>query len=405
MDFRPSPTSADTVARQALLASAVGYAMDGFDLLILGFLLDPISAELGLNGAQAASLVSWTLLGAVGGGLLFGVLSDHLGRVRALTWSILIFALFTGLCAIARDYQELLVYRALAGVGLGGEFGLGMSLVAETWPAEKRARACSYVGMGWQAGVMAAALCAPALIPWVGWRGVFLIGVFPSLGAFMIRRHVPEPEMFLAQPKTASLWAPLKMLVATSEARRNSLVLLILCSVQNFGYYGVMIFLPSYLANEFGFTLTKSALWTSVTVAGMTVGALVFGSAADRFGRRPAFLAYQLGAFSMVLIYAQLRDQWALLVAGAAMGFFVNGMIGGYGALLSELFPTQARATAENVLFNLGRGVGGWGPVVVAALAARFSFSAAIAFLAAIYLFDMAVVFFLLPERRGRALV
>jgi MFS family permease len=151
--------------------------------------------------------------------------------------------------------------------------------------------------------------------------------------------------------------------------------------------------------------LTKSALWTSVTVAGMTVGALVFGSAADRFGRRPAFLAYQLGAFSMVLIYAQLRDQWALLVAGAAMGFFVNGMIGGYGALLSELFPTQARATAENVLFNLGRGVGGWGPVVVAALAARFSFSAAIAFLAAIYLFDMAVVFFLLPERRGRALV
>src|SRR5215469_18803796 len=139
---------------KALAASAVGYAMDGFDLLILGFMLRAISADLHLTPAQAGSLVTWTLIGAVVGGILFGVLSDYYGRVRVLTWTILLFAVFTGLCAFAQGYWDLLFYRTVAGLGLGGEFGIGMALVAETWPAAKRARATSYVALGWQAGVL-----------------------------------------------------------------------------------------------------------------------------------------------------------------------------------------------------------------------------------------------------------
>jgi MFS family permease len=375
--------------------------MDGFDLLILGFMLEPISADLGLDRAQAAGLVTWTLIGAVGGGLLFGVLSDRYGRVRVLSWSILVFALFTGLCAFARGYGDLLLYRTLAGFGLGGEFGLGMALVAETWPAGMRARACSYVGLGWQAGVLMAALLAPALLPHIGWRGVFLVGVIPSLVAFAIRRHVEEPEIFRAAAQKRDLTAPLRLLVADAATTRASLGMVILCTVQNFGYYGLMVWLPTYLSSQFGFSLSKSALWTIFTVVGMAAGVLVFGHMADRYGRRPAFVTFQLGAFSMVLLYAQLSDPWALLVAGAVMGLFVNGMIGGYGALLSELYPTEARATAENVLFNIGRGIGGWGPVVIAALAARYSFGHAIALLAGIYLVDIAATLLLIPERRG----
>jgi MFS family permease len=375
--------------------------MDGFDLLILGFMLEPISADLGLDRAQAAGLVTWTLIGAVGGGLLFGVLSDRYGRVRVLSWSILVFALFTGLCAFARGYGDLLLYRTLAGFGLGGEFGLGMALVAETWPAGMRARACSYVGLGWQAGVLMAALLAPALLPHIGWRGVFLVGVIPSLVAFAIRRHVEEPEIFRAAAQGRDLAAPLRLLVADAATTRASLGMVILCAVQNFGYYGLMVWLPTYLSSQFGFSLSKSALWTIFTVVGMAAGVLVFGHMADRYGRRPAFVTFQLGAFSMVLLYAQLSDPWALLVAGAVMGLFVNGMIGGYGALLSELYPTEARATAENVLFNIGRGIGGWGPVVIAALAARYSFGHAIALLAGIYLVDIAATLLLIPERRG----
>ncbi len=149
--------------------------------------------------------------------------------------------------------------------------------------------------------------------------------------------------------------------------------MLILCSVQNFGYYGVMIWLPSYLSSRFGYTLTRSALWTSVTMIGMGFGIWLFGHLADRFGRRPTCSCTR-PALAMVLVYSQLTDPTALLIGGAVMGLFVNGMLGGYGALLSEFYPTEARATAENVLFNLGRGVGGFGPFVVGALAATYSF-------------------------------
>ncbi|MEI6254473.1 MAG: MFS transporter, partial [Mycobacteriaceae bacterium] len=162
----------DAAAKKALLAATVGYAMDGFDLLILGFMLPAIAADLALTPAQAGSLVTWTLAGAVVGGIGFGILADNLGRVRVLTWTILLFAVFTGLCATASGYDELRVYRTLAGVGLGGEFGIGMALVAEAWPARLRARACSYVALGWQAGVLLAALLTPVLLPMIGWRGM-----------------------------------------------------------------------------------------------------------------------------------------------------------------------------------------------------------------------------------------
>ena len=134
-----TPKNVDSSARKALWGSAIGYAMDGFDLLILGFLLRPISAELKLTPAEGASLVTATLIGAVLGGFIFGILSDRLGRVRVLTWTIVLFAVFTGLCALAQGYWDLLAYRTIAGIGLGGEFGIGMALVAETWPAAKRA--------------------------------------------------------------------------------------------------------------------------------------------------------------------------------------------------------------------------------------------------------------------------
>ena len=136
----------------------------------------------------------------------------------------------------------------------------------------------------------------------------------------------------------------------------------------------------------------------------MASGILVFGHFADWVGRRPALFTFQAGAFIMVLVYSQLTTPITLLIGGAIMGIFVNGMLGGYGALLSELYPTEVRATAENVIFNLGRGVGGFGPFVVGALAVSYSFTVAIALLATIYLLDIAATAFLIPERKGAPL-
>ncbi|SEK00012.1 MFS transporter [Paraburkholderia diazotrophica] len=403
----PNVVTQDTrpgYAVRALIASVLGYAMDGFDLLILGFMLPVIAADLQLTSTQAGSLVTWTLIGAVAGGLIFGVLSDYFGRVRMLTWTILIFAIFTGLCALAQGYGDLLAYRTIAGVGLGGEFGIGMTLVAEAWPAAQRARVSSYVGLGWQLGVLAAALLTPLLLPLIGWRGMFALGLLPAVVSFFVRRRVEEPALFTQRIARGMRKAPVKLLVADGRTRRASAGVAILCSVQNFGYYGLMIWLPTYLSNTFGYSLTRSGLWTAVTVLGMAVGIWLFGNAADRFGRKPAFLFYQAGAVVMVFVYAHLSTPAALLIGGALMGVFVNGMIGGYGALISELYPTDARATAQNVLFNIGRAVGGFGPVAVGALAARFSFGAALVALASIYVLDIFATLFLIPERRGSAL-
>ena len=387
----------------ALAGSVIGYSMDGFDLLIVGFMLAAISSDLALTTTQAGALVTWTLGGAVAGGIIFGILSDHFGRIRVLTWTILIFAAFTGLCALARGYWDLVAYRVVAGLGLGGEFGIGMALAAEAWPASKRARVSSYVALGWQFGVLLAALVTPMLLPRIGWRGMFIVGLIPAIVAFILRRTLDEPEIFVrkhAVRKENSL----RLLVKDRQSIRTTVGIAILCSVLNFGYYGIMTWMPSYLSASFGFSLTRSGLWTGATVLGMAAGIWIFGEFADRVGRKPVFIVFQITAMVMVLVYSRVTNPNPLLWIGAIMGIFVNGMLGGIGALISEAYPTVARATAQNVLFNIGRAVGGLGPLAIGALAAKYSFNAAIGLLASIYLLDIIATVFLIPELKGKEL-
>ena len=286
--------------RAAVLAAALGYGLDGYDLLILSFALTGIITTFGVSTVEAGSLVTVTLMGAVVGGLVFGPLSDRFGRVRVLTWSVLFFALFTGLSALAQDFAQLSVTRFLAGIGIGGEFGVGMTLAAEAVLPRWRARATAWVAVGFQLGVLAAALLSAPLISWFGWRGLFVVGAAQGLLVFLVRKHVAEPAVFhdhAQKPYAAGHHRrSVRASLATPAARRLAVALVVLTSVQNFGYYGIMTWLPKYLSTRFGLGLVESSVWTAVTVGGMMTGILTFGQVADRVGRRTAFWVFQAGA-------------------------------------------------------------------------------------------------------------
>ncbi len=396
----PSPT----YRVWAVSSAAIGYAVDGFDLLILTFALGGIIATFHVSDTEAAFLTTLTLLGAVTGGAIFGNLADRLGRMRVLTWSVLFFAVFTGLCAVAPTMTFLQVSRFLAGVGIGGEFGIGMTLAAEAVPSRWRTRGTSWVAVGFQLGVLAAALVSiPILAAW-GWRGLFAVGALPALLAFAVRRRMPESPAFRnAEPGagTMSFGTRLRGLVHNGATARITIAIIVLTSVQNFGYYGLMTWLPHYLDARAGFGVTKGIVWTAVTILGMLLGIIAFGQLADRISRRWAFWIFQIGAAVSILVYTHLATPTSLLLGGFAMGIFANGMLGGYGALIADLYPTSIRATAQNVLFNIGRGVGGFGPVVLAALAATHGFGFALALLPLIYLLAFAATF-ALPRRNGQ---
>lgn len=407
--------------RRALVAAAVGYGLDGFDLLILSFALSGIIASFGLSDIAAGSLSTITLLGAVVGGIVFGALADRRGRVRVLTWTVLIFAVFTGLSALAQGYWDLAAYRFIAGIGIGGEFGIGMALAAEAVRADQRARATSWVGVGFQLGVFAAAVVSAPVIALWGWRALFVIGLVPAVFAFVIRRRVEEPETFIRAREheeteaevargnldtdgvPTSFGAKIAALFKDRDTVKITLALTILTSVQNFGYFGIITWLPNYLSEQMDLGVTKGSLWTAVTVMGMLAGILIFGQVADRLGRRPAFWIFQAGAIVTILAYSQFTDPSALLAGGFFMGAFANGMPGGHGALLAELYPTAIRATAQNVIFNIGRAIGGLAPVVIALLAGHLGFGFALALLPIIYLIQF-LAMFLIPERRGHRL-
>lgn len=391
---------------KTVFTSVTGLMIEGFDLLMIGFLISSITVALSVTPSEAGALVSWALFGTVVGGITFGIISDKYGRVLALRWGIVLYMVATALCYFSVGYTDLLIYRFLVGFAMGGELGIGMTLVAEAWPSKKRAQVSSYVGLGWQFGVLMAAVIPPLLLPYIGWQGMFLVGIFPAIIAFTLRSNLHEPKLFVCKVKEQQGKRKLsfKLLFSDVTTTKNTIGIIILTSVQNFSYYGLMIWLPSYMASQLGFSLEKSSVWTAVTIIGMGIGIWVFGKLSDRFGRKPTFILYQIGAVIIILIYTQLKDPMILLVAGAFMGMFVNGMYAGYGVLISESYPTEIRATAQNVLFNIGRGVGATGPIVVGLLATTYSFVYAIALLASVYVLDIIATVFLIKESKGVSL-
>ena len=370
-------------AGKAVFSAAVGHALDGLDLMILSFALSGIMATFAVDNTTAGMLTSITLAGAFLGGLIFGKLADKYGRIKVLTYSVIFFGVFTLGSAFAPNFEVMALCRFLAGLGIGAEFGLGMAF---------------------QVGVLCASLSSAPIIAAFGWRGLFVVGFIPAIIAIIIRAFVPEPPIYEEHKASGKAHGKLSDLFATPERAKFSIIIIILCTVQNAGYFGIMTWLPKYLNSELGLSLTSTGLWTAVTVLGMMIGISAFGFLADKAGRRPAFWTFQVGAAAMIIIYSQLTDPTALLIGGFFMGMFANGMIGGYGTLIAELFPTEMRGTAQTALYNAGRFIGGASaPVVIPMIAAGHGFGFAIGCVSCIYVVAFIAMFFI-PEKKGATL-
>jgi MFS family permease len=397
---------------RCLWAAFLGWALDGMDILLYAFALGAIRDEFGMNAAAAGGLASATLVASAVGGVAFGILADRFGRVRLLIVSILTYSVFTALMATARSLPELVVWRTLVGLGLGGEWATGSVLVSETWPAAHRGKAIGFVQSGWAIGYILAAACAALVLPRFGWRALFVVGILPALVTLWIRRRIPEPEIWRAHrtatPSAGAARAALATILRPPFRRRLAIASTTTACVL-FAYWGLFTWIPTFLASPLdaggaGLGIVRSATWIVPMQIGAFIGYTLFGFGADRFGRRPTFAAYLLGAAAVVPIYCLwARSEWVLLALGPLVGFFGHGYFSVFGSLLSEMFPTRVRATAQGFAYNSGRAVSALAPYTIGALADHAGLGVALACTSAFFLVGAAASGFL-PETRGMTL-
>lgn len=407
--MRLAPTWLDSVSAsqwRTLVAAMLGWMLDAMDVMFYAFALTAIRAEFSLSAAAAGGLASVTLLTSAVGGIAFGVLADRIGRARSLVWSILIYSAFTALTATSHSLAQLVLWRSLVGIGLGGEWAAGAVLVSESWPAEHRGKAIGLMQSGWAIGYIFAALLASAILPAHGWRVLFAIGVAPALLAWWVRRTVPEPEIWRRTERSARLGFTA---LFRPPLVRNVAVATTLTSCLLFAYWGLFTWIPAYLASPVtsggaGMGVVRSVGWIVPMQIGAFLGYVLFGVLADRFGRRPVFLTFVLAAAVLVPVYGQLGAQPAALMAlGPLIGFFGHGYFSLFGAMLAELFPSSVRATAQGFCYNFGRAASALAPFVIGALADRHGIGSALALTSAFFVAAGGLML-LLPETRGEEL-
>lgn len=392
----------DRNAWRALIAAQLGWMLDAMDFLLFIFAVVPIQQEFGLSKATMGGLTSVALIASAGGGILFGRLADKIGRVRAMTISILLYSAATAGLATSQTLWHLVAWRTLVGIGMGGEWSAGTVLVAETWPAKHRAKAMGIMQSGWAIGALLAAGLSALVLDRYGWRALFVIGAAPALLAFVVRRTVREPELWTANRREPSRWSEM---FSAPFVRRTLLATLLSSSVL-VGFWGVTSWLPAFLATPIseggaGLTVTKSAAWMIGLQIGAFLGYITFGLIADRIGRRPAFTLFMIGAAGVVPLFAMgIRSPAMLLLVGPLVGYFTHGYFSLFGAMLAELFPTRIRGSAQGFCYNGGRLASAAAPYAIGAAAATYGLGFSIAVDAAAFVVAAGLIW-LLPETRG----
>src|ERR1700752_1372345 len=401
----------DLAERRTFWACAAGWALDGMDFMIYPLVIGTIIALWKVDPGTAGLAGTVTLLSSAVGGWLRGYLADRIGRVKTLQLTILWFSFFSLVCAIVQNFDQLLIARALLGLGFGGEWAAGAVLMGEAIRPQYRGRAVGSVQSGWAVGwglaVLAQAILFSALPAETAWRWMFVIGALPALLVFYLRRYVTEPEIAAAtRARRAEAGAPPPLWeIFSGPILKTTILASLMATGMQGGYYAVTFWVPRFLTTERKLSVVTSTGYLSALIIGSFIGYLVGAWLADRIGRRNLFLIFSIGAIAVVLLYTQLPLTDGLLwVLGFPLGFFASGYFSGMGAFLTELYPTRLRGSGQGFCYNFGRGIGALFPFLVGALSATTTLANAIAMFAVVAAAVFFIAAFALPETRGRVL-
>ena len=384
--------------------------LDAMDVSLYALVLAHLMTALAMSKQMGGLLAGLTLGASAVGGALFGFVADRIGRTRALMISILVYSLASGACGLSQTVVELAIFRVILGLGMGGEWTTGAALIAETWPPEHRGKALGLMQSSWAIGEMIAAAAVSVILPRFGWRAVFFFGVLPALIVFWILRSVPESEVWKVRREArggAATAASFRVLLR-KDVRGPALIATAMNAAGMFGYWGLFTWIPAFLGLPVaqggrGLSLLATNSWIIVMGVGKWLGYALFGFLADSAGRRASYASYLFIAAVLVPFYANTHSALALLILGPPVAFFGTGFFSGYSAVAAELFPTEIRATAMGLSYNIGRGLSAFAPLAVGEIASKYSFTAAFYFLAGAF-FVAALLALALPETKGKRL-
>lgn len=384
-----------------------GWVFDFYDLILYAFLLIPIGKEFHFSNIQLSWIYSLTLLMTGLGGILFGLASDRWGRKSVLQWTIVTYCLGTLMCALTQHFWWLLFWRSVTGLGIGGEWGTGHTLISETFPAEKRGRFGAVMQSGAPIGVGLAAIMGSFFEPAFGWRMTFAVSALPAAIVILIRRNLPESDVWLehrakrALPQLRKLFAEL----FGTSFRRITLLTFALTCFNMCSYWFTYSWFPAYLRKDKALSAHQSGWWTLAIVLGELVGYTTFGICSDRWGRRKAFTLFSLlmaGGLSLTAFAWNFFYHYPfLLLALMVVTGIGTGTWSNFGPMFAELYPTRIRNTALNTLLNLARATQFLTPLLVGWLAGVYGFVVGI-LLGAFFSLVAGFWIWLLPETKGR---
>jgi MFS family permease len=401
------PLQTTPAERRTLVAGGLGWMLDSFDVALYSLVLAHLMRDFGMSEAVGGLLNSLTLVASALGGFLLGFVADRIGRARSLMISILVYSIASGACGLSDTVMQLAIFRFVLGLGMGGEWSAGAALVAETWPAEHRGKALGMMQSTYAIGEMIAAGVVAFMLPRFGWRSVFFVGVLPALLVVWIQRRVPEPKIWKVHERLHSVRSSLRA-IWRKDLRRNGIIATAMNASSMFGYWGLFTWIPAYLSLPVdqggrGLSLITTTAWLIAMGIGKWLGYVIFGFAGDTFGRRKSYVGYLLIAAALVPIYALAHTPIWLLILGPFVAFFGTGYFSGFAAIVSELFPTEIRATAMGTSYNVGRGTSALAPFIIGLLAHQFGLGPSFFLLAAAFLVA-ALLALALPETKDKQL-